>query len=423
MSRAAVLAPGSRGCDTSAATSRAQARALHNAGMAFILRSVGHSAAYAADNLSARELEELLAEGLAVGVYQMFRRDDWSSATGVADAQAAVAAAQAAGYPAGAVLWCDLEGDHMVASGVIAYAGAWAAYVRDSSPYCAGAYRVRWVPESSAQLRAAGFSYLWDASDGTSPLPGAEMVQGRQTSLAGVVIDPDVENALIPFAVDDTDTTPAPPPSETQPVFVGPPNPDSFFFTLLPGETVRERIVRCCDEASAFGAMGKKTLRARYAAFLACCMTGWDYDHLPDVWTSCAVVQGALDLWCRRKGAHQGTRQGLVSKGMFGFWLGDLSFQHRAWRRFIPGGPSPKPGDLFYVAAGWTSNNNHVGRFTRETSPGMWETFEGGGGAQGTPDYGTLTHKSSRSMASFDTANGRFLLGWWDADEMGYEAA
>ena len=232
-----VLPAGSKGCDTSAATSRAQARALKNAGMAFILRSIdGHDAAHEADNMNAEELRELTGEGLAVGGYQLYPRTaaEWSAAAGHAAAVRAIEKAKAAGYAPGSVLWCDLEGDDLSSPGVVARAGAWADYVRNSpdSPYWAGAYRVRWLPETVTQLRAAGFSYLWDAADGTAPLAGAEMVQGKQTTLAGVVIDPDASGAKIPFTAADDATEPAPPPSDTMPSGVAV-NPDVFTFAKL----------------------------------------------------------------------------------------------------------------------------------------------------------------------------------------------
>lgn len=416
--RADVLPAGSKGCDTSAATSRSQARALKNAGMAFILRSVdGHDEAHQADNLSARELEELVAEGLAVGAYQLYPRvaSEWSSEAGHAAAVRAVEKAKAAGYAAGSVLWCDLEGDDLSSPGVMARAGAWADYVHSSpdSPYWAGAYRVRWLPETVSQLRVAGFSYLWDAADGTPPLAGSEMVQGKQATLAGVVIDPDVTQARIPFTVaDGAATEPAPPPSDTMPsgvvVDVG-----AFTFALLPGETVRERIVRCCDEAAAFGPMGKHTLRARYAAFVGL--------ECVDVATSCAVVQGAIDDLCRREGAPARPRH-LIGAPMMGGgnvvgWLGKLNMGHPSWRPYRPS-MKPRPGDMPYVQHATNPNNNHVVRVLRELSPGVWECFEGGGG-QGTLDDGTLTHKTTRVLAHFDS---RPLLGWFDADEMGYAA-
>jgi hypothetical protein len=214
-------------------------------------------------------------------------------------------------------------------------------------------------------------------------------------------------------------TDPSPPPSETQPAVAV--SPDVFTFSLLPGESVRDRIVRCCDEAAQFGPMGDALLRPRYASFVACGLAGWDYDALPTVRTSCAIVQGSVDRWCHRPGAGSGSRRGLVGGGMFHGWLGDLSYQHPAWRPAVHGfpvvgDPGPRPGDLFYVAVNATSNNDHVGRFLRETSPGVWETFEGGGGD------GTRTGKSSRTLGPHFDAYGRVLLGWWDADLMGYEA-
>lgn len=185
-----------------------------------------------------------------------------------------------------------------------------------------------------------------------------------------------------------------------------------FSFAPMLGEQVRDRVVRCCDEAAAFGDLGAHMLRTRYSSFVAAGAPS-NEPWLADVRTSCAVVQGAIDAWCLRTGARAGDARHLVGGGMFHGWLGDLSYQHPAWVE-AGGSASPAPGDLFYIAANRTSNNNHVGRFLRETSPGVWQTYEGGGGD------GTLTHYGSRAIGPHFDSYGRVLIGWWSADRMGY---
>lgn len=210
---------GARGCDTSARVSLEQARALRGAGMSFILRSIGHSPGFEQHNLSADELAMLIGEGFAVGVYQLFRRSGWSAYVGRIDALQALVQAHAAGQAPGTVLWCDLEGDGMTAASLVPYAQAWRDVVQDEGSFLPGAYRVRWAPETTAALRSAGFAYIWDAADGTEPAAGADMAQDHQTTVAGVVVDPDrLLGGDVLFCVPDAseaptvpDTLPSPP--------------------------------------------------------------------------------------------------------------------------------------------------------------------------------------------------------------------
>jgi hypothetical protein len=183
---------------------------------------------------------------------------------------------------------------------------------------------------------------------------------------------------------------------------------ESFAFVARDGETLRDRIVRCCDEAGALGHMSDTSHPTRYSTFVRASVDVTA--GLEHVRTSCAVVQRAIDDHCGRRAAR--SWPSLVGGGMFGGWLGDLSYTHPAWVR-NDGKAQPRAGDLFYVAASPSSNNNHVGRFIRELSSGHWATFEGGGGS------GTETGATTRTMgAGFST--GRLLIGWWDADRMGY---
>lgn len=186
------------------------------------------------------------------------------------------------------------------------------------------------------------------------------------------------------------------------------PDSESFLFQRRPGEALRDRIVRCCDEAAALGRMSESVHQLRYSTFVRCAVDA--SDGLDRVRTSCAIVQRAVDDHCGRAATKQWPS--LVGGGMFGGWLGDLSYQHPAW---VPNKPGniPREGDVFYVAANITSNNNHVGRFVRELGPGHWQTFEGGGGA------GTETGMTDRTMGP-GFAGAHQLIGWWDADKMGY---
>jgi hypothetical protein len=209
---AGTLPAGSRGCDTSARVSLEHARALRRAGMVFILRSIGHAPGFEQHNLSADELAMLIGEGFAVGVYQLYRRAGWSEATGRADALQALEQAHAAGQAPGTVLWCDLEGDGMTAASLVPYAQAWRDVVQDEGSFLPGAYRVRWVPETIAALRTAGYAYVWDAADGTAPVAGADMAQDHQTTIAGVVVDPDrLLGGGVLFSVADSTEAPTVP--------------------------------------------------------------------------------------------------------------------------------------------------------------------------------------------------------------------
>src|SRR4051794_7905808 len=97
------------GADTSGKMTAAHARALVADGKKFVCRILCLPERSAASDLDAEELAMLTREGLAVFVYQFFRREGHNAATGLADAAAMIAAADAVGYPSACPIFVDLE--------------------------------------------------------------------------------------------------------------------------------------------------------------------------------------------------------------------------------------------------------------------------------------------------------------------------
>lgn len=373
------LPAGAKGCDTSARVSFDQARALRGAGMAFVLRSVGHSTDFLHDNLDADELAMLVAEGLAVGCYQLYRREGWSTETGAADGHAAVDAARAAGLPPGCVLWCDLEGNSMSHETLAPYAQAWRDVVQGDGTYFPGAYRVRWAPETPVEIRSAGFAFSWDAADGTAPIPGSDLAQGHQTTVAGVIVDPDTAGAAPFFAF--ADEAPVTLPTGATPSTIPAPPPGAFTFTRRDGEAPGEAMARCWEEALAGGRMGHTMRPDWYKSFInathpAGTLGGHPVADIAAWATSCLITQEAA--------LHHIGWQGPPPRNGAGFYE-VLGMPH------VHGDGPFQRGDIAYYAN--TGTDGHVVCLLEQRADGVWRVAGGGGGHDGTEcDFGEFAH-------------------------------
>jgi Domain of unknown function (DUF1906) len=93
-------------------------------GLRFAVRYVGLGDGGPHD-LDGEELDVLASAGLGVMAVQYARTSGWDAETGRTDGQAAARLVLAAGFPAEATLWCDLEGAIPNAEVAISYANAW----------------------------------------------------------------------------------------------------------------------------------------------------------------------------------------------------------------------------------------------------------------------------------------------------------
>jgi hypothetical protein len=114
--------------DTDERCSIDQLLALRAAGFRGGVRTVTMHDAPDPSDLTAKEVEDFMAAGLGLMVYQRVRNPGWlpSGALGLSDARVAIAKVTAAGYLAGGSLWDDLEG-------IGGHAGETAEYANDKA--------------------------------------------------------------------------------------------------------------------------------------------------------------------------------------------------------------------------------------------------------------------------------------------------
>lgn len=185
-------------------------------------------------------------------------------------------------------------------------------------------------------------------------------------------------------------------------------------FEFRDGESVRDRVVRCCYELLRGGPIGHGLQHATYKKFINCDMNpagqlGGEFVTDISGWTtSCAMFVRAVHKWCGKP--TEIARNGV---GIFSYLQAHTG--HEAW---VPATTAhPKPGDVFYVASSSTANDGHVGVYLREIEPGVWETAEGGGSAAGAKS-GTSCSLNKRTMGpKFDSW--RRLIGIFDVEKMG----
>ncbi len=174
-------AVGTIGFDTSAPLSSAQGTELRGLGYQFAIRAVGLSADPAPSwALSADEASALRAAGLGVGIYQSYRNTGITAQQGTDDGNGAVKQANSIGYPAGAVLWCDLEGSYSVSSDtLIAYLNNWWTAVSGAG-YLPGIYCGPQSILSGQQLYSSlEFQHYWMSAANVPDIPtrGYQMYQ------------------------------------------------------------------------------------------------------------------------------------------------------------------------------------------------------------------------------------------------------
>ncbi len=181
--------------DTSTKLTSSEATALYAAGVRTVGRYVFFRFPQGPGDLDAAELAALVDAGLTVFAIQHVRNPGWtgSYAQGVADAQAAIANAQAAGYVGDRLcLALDLEG---CKAGDPDQAAAWCSRIAISGyrPLVYIGYASGMVTPGMDAL--AGDPRFWCdyAPISARPIPsrGYSLHQQAQTTLAGVGVDRD----------------------------------------------------------------------------------------------------------------------------------------------------------------------------------------------------------------------------------------
>jgi hypothetical protein len=174
-------------------------------------------------------------------------------------------------------------------------------------------------------------------------------------------------------------------------------------FQAEPGESVGDRVARCCEKLLETGPVAEDKRPEVYRSFINCEQTPAGtffskplYD-LSGVKTSCGLFVRAVYHWCGRA-----TKPAVISGPLTAYVQAD--FSSAAWTK-ADAGAKPNPGDVFFTP----KYGGHVGIFLEEVTPGQWRTAEGGGGA------GTLCQLTSRRLET--------VQGWWKCTGLGLPAS
>jgi hypothetical protein len=151
-----------------------------------------------ASDLTAPELDRILAAGLQCAAYQHVRGEPptmlWQprSHDGAADAECAAHAAHAAGLPPGCHLWQDLEAVDGTASDTLAYSRAWGVAAIGAG-YLAGLYVGYAVPCSASELYTLPHTSYWSDAGARQVATRGFSVRQRQPEvvISGVHFDRD----------------------------------------------------------------------------------------------------------------------------------------------------------------------------------------------------------------------------------------
>ncbi|MCK5307836.1 MAG: hypothetical protein KAJ73_04420 [Zetaproteobacteria bacterium] len=188
-----------------------------------------------------------------------------------------------------------------------------------------------------------------------------------------------------------------------------------FSFELIAGEAIRDRIVRCCNEAldCTGHKMGYSKNHDRYRDFISCRqeLTIVKAEELTKVKTSCAMFVRAVLHWCGFLPPMGPYKSGTP---MFES-MGNVSCQHPAFVKNKDGN-KPQPGDYFYIGNKDDGTDGHTGIFLEEKNIGHWRTAEGGGGGVGD---GTLCRYVDRKIrGQYFLNDRRQLQGWFDCTKI-----
>lgn len=182
---------GARGIDANSPITADVAQALLAAGFSFVVRYVPRTLRHTYD-ITAAEVETILGAGLGLMLVQHVAPEGWapSASLGRTYGETAAREAKVVGYPAGAVLWCDLEGVKLgtPAATVVAYCSAWHAAVA-AAGYEPGLYVGYGAGLTADELyHALPFTRYWSAYNlDRDRYPAVRGVQMRQGVLYGAL--------------------------------------------------------------------------------------------------------------------------------------------------------------------------------------------------------------------------------------------
>jgi hypothetical protein len=189
---------GMQGGDFDSVLTAQQCKELVESGLSFAIRYIPRTAALAAGNLTAAEIQIIMASGLSLGIVQHCPSPgfDPSAELGEIYGQFASDYCQSIGVPPHALIWLDLEGVSSAATAedTIAYAQAWYAKVAEDNfiPALYVGYAPGIGPE--ALYKSLSFAHFWKAynyDDGVATR-GFQLIQHPQQSLNGIEFDPDI---------------------------------------------------------------------------------------------------------------------------------------------------------------------------------------------------------------------------------------
>jgi hypothetical protein len=396
------LRAGARVIDRDAVVTEAQADALRAAGVEAVGRALDHIAKPDQD-IARPELDMLLAKGFAVFFYDQFPHDvpltpEVAKERGALFAKALDALIGAELQPGA---FGDLEFNGPVSHDAgLAWARAWGEGMRAGGrPHDAYVSGIAFSA-TSAELDALELRSAWQsgAHPPHDPSIGYVLRQAQQTTVAGVVVDPDEagvdargEGLLVVVA---DNWTPAP--------------ARLFTFERKPDEAIGDARARCLEEALSGGAMSHTERADWYASFVnaatpAGLLAGAPVTSIAGWATSCLTVQEAVDNWLRRA-AGQLTHAPVNGAGFFAVYS----------QAKLVKGQLPTRGDVDYYAS--TGTNGHVVCILGRNPDGTWQVAAGGGGDGTRCSRGTL--KCDAQGFPVDPY-GRPRQGHWRANEIG----
>jgi glycoside hydrolase-like protein len=199
---AALRANVGRWVDASTPLSASVCAAVKAAGYVGVIRTLPLPSNSTAADLTAPELERILAADLQCSAYQHVRGEPptmlWQPRAhdGAADAVCAANFARAAGLPAGCHIWQDLEAVDGTAFDTLAYSRAWGVAMIGAG-YLAGLYVGYAVPCSPDELAKLPHTSYWSDAGPRQVATRGFSVRQRQPEIviAGVHFDPDEVSA------------------------------------------------------------------------------------------------------------------------------------------------------------------------------------------------------------------------------------
>ncbi len=184
-----IMRVGSLGVDTSGIISPAQAKALVVRGCSFAIRALSVPGGnITPSKLTTQEIANIHAAGLALGLYQIFQTQPLSASRGNTDGLSAAQQARALGYPIGATIFGDSEGNTGVGSTAeVQYWTGWGNTLK-AEGYAPAMYVGPGPAMTGSQIGAIPSIHgYWQAAAAYMPFPatrGYQMFQLNPTNIS-----------------------------------------------------------------------------------------------------------------------------------------------------------------------------------------------------------------------------------------------